>query len=92
MPLSSKHLHDDQHPSVPDVRDSEWYQVVSEIRDLRNGGAHAWAEETLAAIANRIEQTQCVAAGQRRAIATIRASAWAPSRTYDRWGYGRRWR
>jgi hypothetical protein len=75
-----------------DVRDEPWYQAVAEILELRHDGAHVWAETRLAALQQQIEETHHVQDWQRRAIAGIRESEWAPGRSYDQFGYGRRWK
>lgn len=68
----------------PDVRGSAWYRVVSEIQDLREDGAHLWAEETLAGIQETIAHTRRVTDGQRRAIDNIaQGGAHRWGRRYD---------
>jgi hypothetical protein len=75
-----------------DVRDEAWYRAVAEILELRTDGDHVWAETRLAALQQEIEATHRVLDWQRRAIAGIRGSEWLPSRKYDEFGYGRRWK
>ena len=75
----------------PDVRTEPWYQMAADIAILRASGDYAWAERTLASIQQSIERTHVVTAWQREAVAKIVASERAPGRSYDRWGFGRRW-
>jgi hypothetical protein len=75
-----------------DVRDQAWYQAVADILELRNDGDHLWAETQLAAMQGQIERTHQVQDWQRRAIAGIRGSEWAPGRAFDSFGFGRRWK
>jgi hypothetical protein len=77
---------------VPDLRDAAWYQAATAIAELRAEGTYAWAEPTLAALEDRIRETQIVTAEQRQALARITGTTWAPGRAYDVWGFGRRWR
>jgi hypothetical protein len=84
-----------EHPvaaAMPDLRDRAWYRFASEIRDLRASGAALWADETLAGIQETLERSRQVTENQRRAVETIRAQERTPSRTYDAFGYRRRWR
>lgn len=76
----------------PDLREAEWFRVATAIAHLRAEGAHVWAEETLAGLEDDIRETQLVTDFQRRALARITGTAWAPGRAFDAFGYGRRWR
>ena len=78
--------------AMPDLRECAWYRFASEIQDLRASGDYRWAEERLAGIQETIEGTRRVTERQRQTVETIRAEERTPSRSYDAYGFRRRWR
>jgi hypothetical protein len=74
-----------------DVRATEWYRFVTEIRTLRDSGSYRWADERLARIAAIVERSQMVTPRQRALVDRIVAAEYAPGRAFDKFGFGRRW-
>jgi hypothetical protein len=71
----------------PDPRASDWYRFSNDIDDLLATGSYTWAEETLQAIQETVEQTKRVTQAQRNAVHNIEASRQRThaSRRYEGW-------
>lgn len=92
MTYRSRRLEDLGPSRVEDLRDAQWFQFAAEIEELRNDSATAWAAHVLARIQAEVLRTHVVTAQQVRAIERIKAAERTPSRNFDAWGFGRRWR
>ncbi len=100
MPKSADDLpldpfsHTRRQDDTADIRRTEWYAFTQEIDALLGSEQYTWAEGTLSGIRETVERTQQVTAGQRKAVANIRAAKERPRRDgfrrrYEGFGRGR---